>query len=148
MHTTRIMTRLVMAIVLAATRVAKADASYSDNFLESSDLAVRRIVMPTGLAYVFTNVAAGEITVSIRQSLRLKRALVVAGGGGGGAYASGGGGGGGVIALDTPVAVSSGDMLRLTVGKGGAGGENPWAAARAAAGEAMRASPAVRAEAP
>ena len=95
--------------------------AYSDDFLQTTDPAVRGLALPTGVAYVFTNAAAGEVSVLVRDDMRLERFLVVGGGGCGGQPAGGGGGGGGVIDGDEPVVLEAGSQLTIAVGAGGFG---------------------------
>lgn len=54
------------------------------------------------------------------------RVLVVAGGGGGGGNLTSGGGGGGGVLHEVGYAVTSGDSINVTIGKGGAAGSNAW----------------------
>jgi hypothetical protein len=54
------------------------------------------------------------------------RVLVVAGGGGGGGNLTSGGGGGGGVLHEIGYAVTPGDSINVTIGKGGAAGSNAW----------------------
>lgn len=54
------------------------------------------------------------------------RVLVVAGGGGGGGNLTSGGGGGGGVLHEVGYAVTPGDSINVTIGKGGAAGSNAW----------------------
>lgn len=54
------------------------------------------------------------------------RVLLVAGGGGGGGNLTSGGGGGGGVLHEVGYAVTPGDSINVTIGKGGAAGSNAW----------------------
>lgn len=57
MKTVKITTGLLAAFCLTAAIRAAAESAYADDYIETSDPAVRRVVTPTGVAYVFTNAA-------------------------------------------------------------------------------------------
>ena len=111
---------LMMAFCLSVPCLARAEAAYSDEFIEASDPAVRCVRLSAGFAYVFSNAAAGEVTVRLKSDMNLSRTLLVGGGGGGGYPVGGGGGGGGVIVQDLELKLDSYALLKLSVGAGGA----------------------------
>ena len=67
---------------------------------------------------------AGTCQWTVPSGVRYMKFLIVAGGGGGGGGAYGGGGGGGAVITSTSISVTAGVALNVTVGNGGAGGED------------------------
>lgn len=95
-------------------------ATYSDDYLETTDASVVRSVDGTDVIYAFTNAAAGSVSVSFKTGMTFSRYLVAGGGASGGSVMGGGGGGGGVLTATVPgITYAAGDTLTLSVGAGG-----------------------------
>ena len=117
------MIRHSVAAVLAVMALGGAqgdEVGYSDEFVMTGDVSVRRIdVGENEIVYVFTNATMPEVTVTLRKNLQLQRTLVVGGGGAGGWTLGGGGGAGGVLTSAPAIIMAAGKPLTLTVGAGG-----------------------------
>ena len=114
------MKRLLFGAGIALVAAVACADGYEDDLLTSSDGSVRRIVLPTGVVYAFTN-TSGTVSCTLKTDAVISKTLVVAGGGAGGSGIGGGGGGGGVLYSTTSAEVSSGSEISLAVGAGGIG---------------------------
>ena len=111
--------RLVCFAAVAAG-VSFTSSAYEDDFITSSDNVVEKLQADGKTVYVFTNVSAGTVGVTLKKPLCLVEYLLVGGGGAGGSsLSSGGGGGGGVVHCDESAVFTKDTRISFAVGKGG-----------------------------
>ncbi len=118
------MKRFFAGLGIVLSLAARADGIYEDEILSSTDPSVRRIVLPTGFVYVFTN-TSGTVSCTLKDDVTVFQSLVVAGGGAGGYGMGGGGGGGGVVNTRLNTSCLAGETIQVIVGAGGRGGNSP-----------------------
>jgi len=105
--------------VLVCTLVPGGLFAFEDDFIRVEDSTVQTFVAGDERVYVFTNAAAGSLTVTAKKALMLKRFLAVGGGGAGGWTLGGGGGGGGVLDGHPEEVLATDGTITLSVGAGG-----------------------------
>lgn len=116
--------RAMLAALAAVTFVSLGLSSafaYEDDYLSATDDLVRTNWVGNRVVYIFTNTASAA-TITFKQAMTYREALVVGGGGSGGGCAGGGGGGGGVISQVQDKYCAPGATMSVTVGKGAVGG--------------------------